>query len=113
MNGMHPHSFYSSSVMANGTNIKYETQIYDGYCVTFWLFVFLAAPKVHQLEGNTCEITWETIPPMRGDPLSYVLQVLVGRESEYKQVCVSQTYVDTFTHTHTPIHRLYEDSVRS
>lgn len=33
-----------------------------------------------------CEITWETIPPMRGDPVSYVLQVLVGRESEYKQV---------------------------
>lgn len=45
-----------------------------------------AAPRVHQLEGNVCEITWETIPPMRGDPVSYVLQVLVGRESEYKQV---------------------------
>lgn len=35
-----------------------------------------------------CEIMWETIPPMRGDPVSYVLQVLVGRESEYKQVAV-------------------------
>lgn len=33
-----------------------------------------------------CEITWETVPAMRGDPVSYVLQVLVGRESEYKQV---------------------------
>lgn len=33
-----------------------------------------------------CEITWETIPAMRGDPVGYVLQVLVGRESEYKQV---------------------------
>ncbi|XP_053700357.1 fibronectin type III domain containing 3Ba [Synchiropus splendidus] len=46
----------------------------------------LKAPRVHQLEGNVCEVTWETIPPMRGDPISYVLQVLVGRESEYKQV---------------------------
>lgn len=46
----------------------------------------LRAPRVHQLEGNVCEVTWETIPPMRGDPVSYVLQVLVGRESEYKQV---------------------------
>ncbi|RXM28214.1 Fibronectin type III domain-containing protein 3B [Acipenser ruthenus] len=43
------------------------------------------APRVTQLEGNTCEVTWEAIPPMRGDPVSYTLQVLVGRESEYKQ----------------------------
>ncbi|KAJ8003767.1 hypothetical protein DPEC_G00151760 [Dallia pectoralis] len=45
----------------------------------------LKAPRVHQLEGNVC-VTWETIPPMRGDSVSYILQVLVGRESEYKQV---------------------------
>lgn len=51
---------------------------------------FPTAPRVHQLEGNMCEITWETIPPMRGDPVSYVLQVLVGRESEYKQVRLTQ-----------------------
>uniref|UniRef100_A0A3P8UYA1 Fibronectin type III domain containing 3Ba n=1 Tax=Cynoglossus semilaevis TaxID=244447 RepID=A0A3P8UYA1_CYNSE len=56
------------------------------FCTTKSVPPALKAPKVHQLEGNTCEITWETIPPMRGDPLSYVLQVLVGRESEYKQV---------------------------
>ena len=49
------------------------------------------APRVHQLEGNMCEITWETIPPMRGDPVSYVLQVLVGRESEYRQVGLTHT----------------------
>uniref|UniRef100_A0A8C5ABI7 Fibronectin type III domain containing 3Ba n=1 Tax=Gadus morhua TaxID=8049 RepID=A0A8C5ABI7_GADMO len=46
----------------------------------------MKAPRVHQVEGNVCEITWETIQPMRGDHISYVLQVLVGRESEYKQV---------------------------
>ncbi|XP_026864332.2 fibronectin type III domain containing 3Ba [Electrophorus electricus] len=46
----------------------------------------LKAPRVVQLEGNMCEVTWESAPPMRGDPMSYVLQVLIGRESEYKQV---------------------------
>ncbi|KAJ3613314.1 hypothetical protein NHX12_019564 [Muraenolepis orangiensis] len=46
----------------------------------------MKAPRVHQVDGTMCEVTWETIPPMRGDPVSYVLQVLVGRESEYKQV---------------------------
>lgn len=39
-----------------------------------------------QLGGNSCEVTWEMVPPMKGDPVGYVLQVLVGRESEYKQV---------------------------
>ncbi|XP_051556139.1 fibronectin type III domain-containing protein 3B-like isoform X1 [Myxocyprinus asiaticus] len=46
----------------------------------------LKAPKVVQLEGNVCEVSWESIPPMRGDPISYILQVLVARESEYKQL---------------------------
>ncbi|XP_057715788.1 fibronectin type III domain containing 3Ba isoform X3 [Corythoichthys intestinalis] len=56
------------------------------FCTTKSVPPALKAPKVHQLEGNVCEVTWETIPPMRGDPVSYVLQMLVGRESEYKQV---------------------------
>uniref|UniRef100_A0AAQ4QXC7 Fibronectin type III domain containing 3Ba n=1 Tax=Gasterosteus aculeatus aculeatus TaxID=481459 RepID=A0AAQ4QXC7_GASAC len=56
------------------------------FCTTKSVPPTLKAPKVQQLEGNVCEITWETITPMRGDPVSYVLQVLVGRESEYKQV---------------------------
>lgn len=46
----------------------------------------LKAPKVVQLEGNVCEVSWESIPPMRGDPIIYILQVLVGRESDYKQL---------------------------
>uniref|UniRef100_A0A5F8HHX4 Fibronectin type III domain containing 3B n=1 Tax=Monodelphis domestica TaxID=13616 RepID=A0A5F8HHX4_MONDO len=46
----------------------------------------IKAPRVTQLEGNACEISWETVPPMRGDPINYILQVLVGRESDYKQV---------------------------
>nr|XP_060623504.1 fibronectin type III domain-containing protein 3B [Anolis sagrei ordinatus]XP_060623505.1 fibronectin type III domain-containing protein 3B [Anolis sagrei ordinatus] len=46
----------------------------------------IKAPRVKALEGNTCEIAWETVLPMKGDPVSYILQILVGRESEYKQV---------------------------
>ncbi|KAG9494077.1 hypothetical protein GDO78_001751 [Eleutherodactylus coqui] len=46
----------------------------------------IKAPRVTQLEGNTCEIAWETVSPMRGDPIGYILQVQIGRESEYKQV---------------------------
>uniref|UniRef100_A0A8C2IDL3 Fibronectin type III domain containing 3Bb n=1 Tax=Cyprinus carpio TaxID=7962 RepID=A0A8C2IDL3_CYPCA len=46
----------------------------------------LKAPRVVQLEGNACEVTWESIPPMRGDRISYVLQMLGGRDSDYKQV---------------------------
>ncbi|XP_051971307.1 fibronectin type III domain-containing protein 3B [Xyrauchen texanus] len=46
----------------------------------------LKAPRVVQLEGNACEVTWESIPPMRGDRISYVLQVQGGRDSESKQV---------------------------
>lgn len=33
---------------------------------------------------------------MRGDPVSYVLQVLVGRESEYKQVRLARALGHTF-----------------
>lgn len=53
------------------------------------VWIYISAPRVTQLEGNSCEILWETVPPMKGDPVSYILQVLVGRESEYKQVRTS------------------------
>ncbi|XP_075794071.1 fibronectin type III domain-containing protein 3B isoform X1 [Pelodiscus sinensis] len=56
------------------------------FCTTKSVPPTIKAPRVTQLEGNVCEITWEMVPPMKGDPVSYVLQVLVGRESEYKQV---------------------------
>ncbi|XP_042314477.1 LOW QUALITY PROTEIN: fibronectin type III domain-containing protein 3B [Sceloporus undulatus] len=46
----------------------------------------IKAPRVRPLEGNACESAWEAVLPMKGDPVSYILQILVGRESEYKQV---------------------------
>lgn len=84
---------------------KYLYDIVFFLTLLFFMPFLPTAPRVHQLEGNMCEITWETIPPMRGDPVSYVLQVLVGRESEYKQVRPAQT------HTHK--HGSFEDSVES
>uniref|UniRef100_A0A9J7ZAN9 Fibronectin type III domain containing 3B n=1 Tax=Cyprinus carpio carpio TaxID=630221 RepID=A0A9J7ZAN9_CYPCA len=56
------------------------------FCTTKSLPQTLKAPRVVQLEGNAREVTWESIPPMRGDRISYVLQVLGGREADYKQV---------------------------
>uniref|UniRef100_A0A8K9V3E3 Fibronectin type III domain containing 3Ba n=1 Tax=Oncorhynchus mykiss TaxID=8022 RepID=A0A8K9V3E3_ONCMY len=54
----------------------------------------LKAPRVHQLEGNVCEVTWEAIPPMRGDRVNYILQVLVGRESDAFQITGLQGNTD-------------------
>ncbi|NXC06924.1 FND3B protein, partial [Orthonyx spaldingii] len=56
------------------------------FCTTKSVPPAIKAPRVTQLGGNSCEVTWEMVPPMKGDPIGYVLQVLVGRESEYKQV---------------------------
>ncbi|KAG8013203.1 Fibronectin type III domain-containing protein 3B, partial [Nibea albiflora] len=54
------------------------------FCTTKSVPPALKAPRVHQLEGNVCEITWETIQPMRGDPVSYVLQVFKGEEGAFQ-----------------------------
>uniref|UniRef100_W5NCU0 Fibronectin type-III domain-containing protein n=1 Tax=Lepisosteus oculatus TaxID=7918 RepID=W5NCU0_LEPOC len=42
----------------------------------------LRAPKVQHLDGSLCEVTWEGLPPMRGDPIVYALQLTRGREAE-------------------------------
>ncbi|XP_043926171.1 fibronectin type III domain-containing protein 3B [Protopterus annectens] len=46
----------------------------------------IKAPQVVQLEGSTCEVSWEASQPMKGDTINYILQVVFGKESEYKQV---------------------------
>ncbi|XP_069749835.1 fibronectin type-III domain-containing protein 3A-like isoform X2 [Narcine bancroftii] len=42
----------------------------------------LKAPKVQILEEHTCEIIWETLPPMKGDIIVYTLQLITGRDTE-------------------------------
>lgn len=49
------------------------------------LFQHHAAPKVERLDDTSCEVTWEALPPMKGDPVIYTLQCMMGN-SEFKQV---------------------------
>ncbi|XP_030064806.1 fibronectin type-III domain-containing protein 3A [Microcaecilia unicolor] len=40
----------------------------------------LKAPKVHQLGLNLCEVTWDSLQPMKGDSIVYILQLISGKE---------------------------------
>uniref|UniRef100_A0A673KFE4 Fibronectin type-III domain-containing protein 3a-like n=1 Tax=Sinocyclocheilus rhinocerous TaxID=307959 RepID=A0A673KFE4_9TELE len=44
----------------------------------------LKAPRVERVD-ELCEVSWETLPPMKGDPAIYCLQSMQGN-SEFKQV---------------------------
>ncbi|XP_038955667.1 fibronectin type III domain containing protein 3C1 isoform X2 [Rattus norvegicus] len=41
----------------------------------------LKAPKVHPLNNNCCEIKWETLEPIKGDPIVYCVQVTTGKKA--------------------------------
>lgn len=41
------------------------------------------APKVERLDENSCEVAWEALPLMKGDPVIYCLQCMMGN-SEFK-----------------------------
>ncbi|TNN01159.1 fibronectin type-III domain-containing protein 3A isoform X3 [Takifugu flavidus] len=44
------------------------------------------APKVERHhDDNSCEVTWEALAPMKGDPVIYILQCMLGN-SEFKQL---------------------------
>ncbi|XP_006008926.1 fibronectin type-III domain-containing protein 3A isoform X1 [Latimeria chalumnae] len=42
----------------------------------------LKAPKIQQLKDNLCEVTWEALQPMKGDPIVYTAQLVSGRDVE-------------------------------
>ncbi|KAF4025599.1 hypothetical protein G4228_017782 [Cervus hanglu yarkandensis] len=46
----------------------------------------LKAPKIEKVNDHICDITWECLQPMKGDPVIYSLQVMVGKDSEFKQI---------------------------
>ncbi|KAM4683798.1 fibronectin type-III domain-containing protein 3A isoform 7-T15 [Amazona ochrocephala] len=46
----------------------------------------LKAPRIGRINDHTCEITWEVLQPMKGDPIIYCLQVMVGKDLEFKQI---------------------------
>ncbi|XP_056467331.1 fibronectin type-III domain-containing protein 3A isoform X3 [Gadus chalcogrammus] len=41
-------------------------------------------PRVEHLEDHACEVSWEALPPMKGDPIIYTLQSMLGN-SDFKQ----------------------------
>lgn len=56
--------------------------------VDLWIHLFSgfpSAPKVERLDDSSCEVTWEALPPMKGDPIIYTLQCMMGN-SDFKQV---------------------------
>ncbi|XP_078415575.1 fibronectin type-III domain-containing protein 3A isoform X1 [Cetorhinus maximus] len=46
----------------------------------------LKAPRLEQLKENVCDLTWEALPAMKGDPIVYNVQAMVGKDSEFKQI---------------------------
>ncbi|XP_040600253.1 fibronectin type III domain containing protein 3C1-like [Mesocricetus auratus] len=42
----------------------------------------LKAPKLHPLNNNSCEIKWDSLEPVKGDPIIYCLQVITGKKPE-------------------------------
>ncbi|KAG9348410.1 hypothetical protein JZ751_002145 [Albula glossodonta] len=45
----------------------------------------LKAPRIERLDDHTCEVSWEAVPPLKGDPIIYILQCMMGN-SDFKQV---------------------------
>ncbi|XP_054853994.1 fibronectin type-III domain-containing protein 3A [Eublepharis macularius] len=46
----------------------------------------LKPPKIERVNDHTCEITWEMLQPMKGDPVVYSLQAMMGKDSEFRQI---------------------------
>ncbi|XP_069745767.1 fibronectin type-III domain-containing protein 3A isoform X2 [Narcine bancroftii] len=46
----------------------------------------LKAPRLEQLKENVCDLIWEPLPAMKGDPIVYSVQAMVGKDSEFKQI---------------------------
>uniref|UniRef100_A0A8C6RWW8 Fibronectin type III domain containing protein 3C1-like n=2 Tax=Nannospalax galili TaxID=1026970 RepID=A0A8C6RWW8_NANGA len=44
--------------------------------------VAMKAPKLHPMNNNSCEIKWNSLEPIKGDPIIYCLQVTTGKKSQ-------------------------------
>ncbi|XP_066556014.1 fibronectin type-III domain-containing protein 3A isoform X2 [Amia ocellicauda] len=45
----------------------------------------LKAPRIERLDDHSCEVSWEAVPPMKGDPIIYSLQSMIGN-TDFKQI---------------------------
>ncbi|CAH2224926.1 fibronectin type-III domain-containing 3A isoform X1 [Pelobates cultripes] len=46
----------------------------------------LKAPRIDRINEHSCEVTWESLQPMKGDSIIYILQIMVGKDSDFKQI---------------------------
>ncbi|XP_012667259.1 fibronectin type III domain containing protein 3C1-like [Otolemur garnettii] len=62
----------------------------------------LKAPKLHQLNSNICEIKWESLEPIKGDPIVYNLQLISkkGTDLIYKGPNTSFSFSNFLTNSH-------------
>ncbi|CAO2623326.1 Fibronectin type III domain containing protein 3C1, partial [Lemmus lemmus] len=42
----------------------------------------LKAPKLHPQKGNSCEIKWDSLEPIKGDAIVYCLRVFTGKKAK-------------------------------
>ncbi|XP_072254752.1 fibronectin type-III domain-containing protein 3A [Pyxicephalus adspersus] len=56
----------------------------------------LKAPRIERINEHTCEVTWESLPPMKGDPVFYILQIMAGKDSDFKQVGITVSGYKSF-----------------
>ncbi|XP_073918492.1 fibronectin type III domain containing protein 3C1-like [Castor canadensis] len=64
--------------------------------------VTLKAPKLHQLNSNVCEVKWESLDPIKGDPIVYNLQLISekGTDLIYKGPNTSFSFANFVTNSH-------------
>ncbi|XP_061536787.1 LOW QUALITY PROTEIN: fibronectin type-III domain-containing protein 3A [Phycodurus eques] len=59
----------------------------------------LKAPKVERVDDSSCEVSWEALLPMKGDPIVYTLQFMMGN-SDFKQAYKGPGTCFTVQHLH-------------
>ncbi|XP_068107011.1 fibronectin type-III domain-containing protein 3A-like isoform X2 [Hyperolius riggenbachi] len=74
------------------------SEVYS-FATTKSLPAALKAPKVQQMDSSSCEVSWESLQPMRGDSIVYILQLTNGREVDqvYKGADTSFTFTNVQT----------------
>ncbi|KAM7045554.1 fibronectin type III domain containing protein 3C1-like [Molossus nigricans] len=62
----------------------------------------LKAPKLHQVNSSVCEVKWESLEPIKGDPIVYSLQLISekGTVLIYKGPDTSFSFSNFLTNTH-------------
>ncbi|XP_032447954.1 fibronectin type III domain containing protein 3C1-like [Lynx canadensis] len=62
----------------------------------------LFAPKLQHVNSNTCEVKWESLEPIKGDPIVYNLQIITDKGTDliYKGPNTSFSFSKFVTNSH-------------